>query len=213
MATIEEVIKAYYLHRSQGMMNPLNNLHKRYSTRRGITKIMAKDLLEGAHQVRLIYAKNYNYGQLFDEVCKRLMSSTLLTDTFSTFEELHDSVESILLKHKKVIGVGGLTIYDIALRLGYIREKQVLPKDKIYLYRGAYKGATNLLTAMPSLFSVSTIKEGVNNMSIFNSPLSNVPSMFLEDLFCVYDSKLINCTSLKYSDFQKVPFYSFLYNK
>ena len=198
MATIDEVVKAYYLHRSQGMMIPLNNLHRRYSTMTSITQPMAKDLLEGAHQERMIYATNYHYAKLFREVCKRLKSSTLLKDSFKSFEEFHEAVYNLLMKPTKVIGVGNLTIYDIALRIGYVRKEQILPKDKIYLFAGAFKGANNLLNSSPSLFNVSTIKEGVYDMSIFNSPLSNMPSMFLEDLLCVYDTKLRKYKKMKY---------------
>lgn len=218
MATIDEVISAYYLHRSQGMMNPLNNLHRRYSTKSVITKLMAKDLLEGAHQVRLITAKSYNYGQLFDEVCDRLMRSTLLTASFSTFEDLYNAVDALLIKHKKINGVGKLTVYDIALRIGYIRNEQILPKDKIYLFAGALNGANNLLDVKPSLFDVTKlsnttkIAEGTYDMNIFHSPLTNMPSMYLEDLLCVYHSKLKKFPYLDYKDFQKVPFYCFLYN-
>lgn len=213
MATIDEVVKAYYLHRSQGMMIPLNNLHKRYSKMSKITQPMAKAILEGAHQERMIYATNYHYAKLFYEVCKRLKGSALLTDSFSTFEDLYDEVYALLIKHSKIHGVGNLTVYDIALRIGYIRKEQILPKNQIYLFAGAFKGANNLLHSSPSLFNVSTIKkEDVYDMSIFNSPLSNMPSMFLEDLLCVYDSKLDKYTALNYSVFQNVPNYYISYN-
>ena len=49
-------------------------------------------------------------------------------------------------------------------------------------------------------------------MSIFNPPLSTMPSMFLEDLLCVYDSKLDKYTALNYSVFQNVPNYYISYN-
>lgn len=44
MVTIDDVIKAYYLHQSQGMMNALNNLHKKYSMQKNINQSLSKDL-------------------------------------------------------------------------------------------------------------------------------------------------------------------------
>ena len=115
-----------------------------------------------------------------------------MSDTqIKNFEDLYNAVSNLLLnKATKVKGIGHLTVYDIALNIGYIRESQILPDKKIYLFRGALLGANYLLNDDPSLFNLPTstiqLKEGVYDINIFKAPLSNMPSMFLEDMFCVF---------------------------
>lgn len=58
MATIDEIIRADYLHRSQGMMNFLNNLHRDYSNRSKFTPKMIKRILEGQYQKHIVSKKN-----------------------------------------------------------------------------------------------------------------------------------------------------------
>ena len=212
MVTINEVIWAYYLHRSQGMMNALNNLHKKFSMQKKINQTMAKELLEGGHQERLKYERKIHYAETFWETCARLKATSLLTDIrIKNFEDLYDEIDRLLLQKPKVKGVGTLTAYDIALRIGYIKRNQILPKDKIYLFAGANAGANKLLQNNPALFtfspSVTRIKEGRYDMTIFNSPLREMPSFLLEDMFCVYHSLLGKLSKINYERLQKVPSY------
>lgn len=212
MVTIDEVIWAYYLHQSQGMMNALNNLHKKYSMQKKINQTMAKDILEGGHQERLKYEIKIHYAATFKETCARLKATSLLTDSsISNFENLYDEIYRLLIQHDKVKGIGKLTAYDIALRIGYIRNVQILPKEKIYLFRGANVGANKLLQNNPTLFTSfgtsSKIAEGVYDMTIFKSPLREMPSFLLEDMFCVYHSLLGKLSKINYESLQKVPSY------
>lgn len=212
MVTIDDVIRAYYLHRSQGMMNALNNLHKKHSMYKKINQTMAKNLLEGGHQERLKYERKIHYAATFWETCSRLKATSLLTNTgIKNFEDLYDEVDKLLLQKPKVKGIGRLTAYDIALRIGYIRHNQILPEDKIYLFAGANVGANKLFSSNPSLFalpaSTSRITEGRYDMTIFNSPLREMPSYCLEDMLCVYHSLLGKLSTIKYERLQKVPSY------
>ena len=212
MVTIDDVIKAYYLHQSQGMMNALNNLHKKYSMQKSINQSLSKDLFEGVHQERLKYERKIHYAATFWDTCSRLKATSLLTDTdIKNFEDLYDEVDNLLLKKLKVRGIGRLTVYDIALRIGYIRQNQILPKDKIYLFAGANSGANQLFLSSPSLFTIPTsttrIKEGRYDMTIFNSPLRDVPSFLLEDMFCVFHTLLGKLSKISYARLQKVPSY------
>ncbi|MBR3626452.1 MAG: hypothetical protein IKN48_09005 [Bacteroidaceae bacterium] len=205
MATINDIIKAYYLHRSQGMMNELNNLHKKHFGKNKITQLMAKDIFEGTHQERLKYEPKINYAKTFITTCQRLMTSSLLANNYANFEDLYNDVENMLFNgNNKIKGIGKLTVYDIALRIGYVRNNQILPKKKIYLYAGAFQGANNLFQCNPSLFNVTSIKPGCYDMTIFNAPLNQMPSMFLEDMFCVYHSLLKSYHSAGYNIFQNV---------
>lgn len=212
MVTIDDVIRAYYLHKSQGMMNALNNLHKKYSMQKNINQSLSKDLFEGVHQERLKYERKIHYAATFWETCYRLKPTSLLTDTsIKNFEDLYDEVDNLLLKKSKVRGIGRLTVYDIALRIGYIRQNQILPKDKIYLFAGANSGANQLFLSSPSFFTIPTsttrIKEGRYDMTIFNSPLRDVPSFLLEDMFCVFHTLLGKLSKISYARLQKVPSY------
>lgn len=212
MVTIDDVIRAYYLHKSQGMMNALNNLHKKYSMQKNINQSLSKDLFEGVHQERLKYERKIHYAATFWETCYRLKPTSLLTDTsIKNFEDLYDEVDNLLLKKAKVRGIGRLTVYDIALRIGYIRQNQILPKDKIYLFAGANSGANQLFLSSPSFFTIPTsttrIKEGRYDMTIFNSPLRDVPSFLLEDMFCVFHTLLGKMSKISYARLQKVPSY------
>ena len=212
MVTIDDVIKAYYLHQSQGMMNALNNLHKKYSMQKSINQSLSKDLFEGVHQERLKYERKIHYAATFWDTCSRLKATSLLTDTdIKNFEDLYNEVDNLLLKKLKVRGIGRLTVYDIALRIGYIRQNQILPKDKIYLFAGANSGANQLFLSSPSLFTIPTsttrIKEGRYDMTIFNSPLRDVPSFLLEDMFCVFHTLLGKLSKISYARLQKVPSY------
>lgn len=212
MATITEVINAYKFHHLPSMMNFLNNLHKELGGKRIINHQIAKHIIEGDHQERLIYETKIHYAAMYREVTKRLKSSNLLINSYSNFEDLHTDVENLLLPIK---GIGHLTVYDIAYRIGYLRKDQILPEKNIYLYAGALKGANKLYLADPSLFSLrpsdlnskGEIKEGPHKMSMFKSPLSIMPSLFLEDMLCVFDRIIGKYRALPYSKFQKVPFY------
>jgi len=208
MATIDDVIKAYYLHRSQVMMNYLNNLHKKYGHKATFSSGMIVDLFEGEHQKRLKYDTRFCYSKLIQDVIKNLKGTNILTNKYGAFEDLHKDVEKVL---NKIRGIGDLTIYDMSLRIGYIRKVQLLPKDYVYLYCGANAGANALYRSSKSLFNLSLIPTGGKiiaksySISMFNAPLRDVPSMLLEDLFCVYHSKLGGMTNYTYQDFQKVP--------
>lgn len=209
MATISEVIKAYYLHQSLGMMHFLSNLYVDYSNQKKITQKMAKRILEGDHQERLKYEIKIPYASMFRIVSKSLMASKFLVKSYSDFEDLHKDVENTLLPIK---GIGDLTVYDIAQRIGFIREDQILPHRIIYLNAGAHKGVNRLYKTDPSLFSLrpcdidknGEIKSGPHLMTIFKPPLADMPSMFLEDMLCIFDSIIGKYKLLPYSRFQRI---------
>lgn len=57
-------------------------------------------------------------------------------DISGDFEELYDSIETLI---GGISGIGDLTIYDIATRIGIY--KNIRPKNFVYLHAGAKKGA------------------------------------------------------------------------
>ena len=213
MATINEAIQVYWLHRSIAFRTELNNLFKKHHHPKTITHNMAIDIFEGDHQSRLPYEISIKYSETIKFLSKALRSSVLMTYSYSDFEDLYDSVKRCL---HSVPGVGSLTYYDIALRIGFIRERQILPQKKVYLSHGALKGANNLRKSMPTLFSPlpsnllnrkGELKEYAYDISIFDPALQEMTSPFLEDFFCVFDRELIKLPSLTYQQLQKAEYF------
>lgn len=210
MATIQDAIKAYHLHTCTGMLNELNNLFKEHHYATSINQKLAKHLFEGGHQKELPYRTNIHYAETFVEMSKALCHSSLMTDSYTDFEKLYEEVFRLL---DPISGIGSLTIYDVALRIGFIRRDQILPEKKIYLYRGARLGAENFRKAMPNLFGDipedqlnkrGELREGSYDIRLFDQSLQDMGSMFLEDFFCCYHRELKKMPTIGYDRFQKV---------
>lgn len=210
MATIQEAIKAYRLHSSTGILNELNNLFKEHHFSTNINQKLAKHLFEGHHQEKLPYQTKIHYSRTFVEMSKALCHSSLMTDPFVDFEDLYQEVFRLL---NPIKGIGQLTIYDVALRIGYIRRNQILPSNKVYLFRGAQLGAENLRKTMPTLFGAipssqldkkGELREDSYDITLFDKALQELGSMFLEDFFCCYHRELKKITTCGYDKFQKV---------
>lgn len=213
MATIQDAIKAYHLHRATGMLIELNNLFKEHGHAQTINQTLAKHLFEGGHQEQLPYRPSIHYSKTFIAMSKALCASSLMIDSYKIFEELYNVVYSLL---KPISGIAELTIYDVAHRIGFIRKEQILPKDKVYLFRGARLGADCLRKVVPELFGTipdelldkhGDLREGIYDISLFDSTLQEMGSLFLEDFFCVYHRELKRLPALPYNAFQKAPFY------
>ena len=208
MATIQDAIRAYWLHRSMGMLNELNNIFKMHHHPTAINQTIAKHLFEGAHQAKMPYQTKYHYAKTFTAMSKALCSSSLMTNKYADVDDLYSDVKKLLYP---ISGIGLLTVYDVALRIGFVRKEQILPQQKVYLSRGALYGANNLRNTMPKLFNKipthqlnrkGELTEGAYNITIFDPILQAMTSPFLEDFFCVYDSKLKKLSSLTYKQLQ-----------
>ena len=110
---------------------------------------------------------------------KLFQANKQLIGMFCDFEELYLYVKNLI---GGVYGIGPLTVYDTAKRLGHIIEHPIYPKDYVYLHAGAAKGAKSLL---------KTSK--INNMEPigkFIPYFGTLPSVFIEDLLCVFHKEL-----------------------
>jgi len=87
------------------------------------------------------------------------------------FDELHE-----LTKECKLKGIGELTIYDTALRIGANVRK--LP-EKVYLHRGTLIGARNL-------FKSQRIRGRVLSSEELPCPLRELAPHHIENLLCIY---------------------------
>jgi hypothetical protein len=87
------------------------------------------------------------------------------------FDQLHETVEAA---SGSIKGIGPLTVYDTALRIGAWRG--LLP-TKVYLHAGTRTGAKNLGLAwrQPSL-----------EMEVLPLPLQALPAHQVEDVLCIY---------------------------
>lgn len=66
---------------------------------------------------------------------------------FADFEELYDTIRRFLTEQSSepVHGIGLLTFYDIATRIGYHQTPKIRPEKFVYLHSGTMTGAVKLL--------------------------------------------------------------------
>lgn len=90
-----------------------------------------------------------------------------------SFRELHDVIEG-----ERIRGVGALTIYDVAERIGFCLR--IEPED-VYLHAGATEGARALgLGGKGGLLSVVDLPR----------PLRGLPPFEVENFLCIFKGRL-----------------------
>lgn len=107
---------------------------------------------------------------------------------FTNFEHIYDVIRAIftLKKHPKAF----LTIYDMALRIGYNHAEQILPSKFVYLYGddkiGSKGGATKL-------FGKRWVNQHLDKdypyrieTRYFMDKFPNLPSWEIESILCIY---------------------------
>lgn len=97
---------------------------------------------------------------------------------YSIFELLYNQTNELI---GAIHGIGPITIYDIALRLGYLRSPHLLPEKKIYLEGGACIAAKEYLKNE----SIPTKFKHIMDIETFDKLLS-LPNYKIEDFLCVY---------------------------
>lgn len=98
-----------------------------------------------------------------------------LSEGFSDFEDLYDFVNSVIGGIK---GIGPLTVYDTAKRIGHLFENPIYPEKYVYLSAGALEGAKKLLNRKKLSF-----REPV---TIYVPYFGTYPSIFIEDILCIF---------------------------
>lgn len=134
-----------------------------------------------------------------DEAVKKLKQSIIITSSsqevsfvigekinnvFVDFEELYDFIHSVI---GNISGIGQLTIYDTARRIGHLLDTPIYPKMYVYLAAGAKEAAESLFKTKPLKF-----REPIDKFTPF---FGTFPSVFIEDLLCVYKSQIIKLSS------------------
>ena len=94
---------------------------------------------------------------------------------FRSFGELHDAVDAAIGKFK---GIGELTVYDIAVRIGAFLR---LEPEVVYLHAGTRAGASTLGLGRGA--TVLRIDE-------LPAPFRRLRPREIEDCLCIYKSQL-----------------------
>lgn len=101
----------------------------------------------------------------------RLLRSIKQLQSVSTFEELHQAVESIISDIK---GIGNLTAYDTALRIG---ANLGLEPDRVYLHAGTLDGAKRL--------GIVSSEKSIS-IQVIPNELRRLKPREIEDALCIY---------------------------
>ncbi len=114
-------------------------------------------------------------------------SAIELTDFEALYEEVRKDIGNI-------DGIGDLTIYDTALRLGWNRHPQLLPKNFVYLHSGAMEGAEALrkvaILTHKNYFTYDGELGYRVEIDCFSKDLQQLGAMYLEDFLCVFHTIL-----------------------
>lgn len=201
MATLEDAIRVYKYNRSTRLLTGLNTVLYEYK-RHGMAfkrKVM-ETIVFGEHQRRLKYHNKIDFSTLKKTIANNLKGFCPLP-ACETFEELYLQVKSDM---GKIHGIGPLTIYDIALRIGFLYDDPLLPQDYVYIQAGARKGIINLSSnpAYRSLFPARVWKAGAYSIADFTAAFGTLESMYIEDFLCVFHNELASLATCSVKDLQ-----------
>lgn len=124
--------------------------------------------------------------------CAPFVQNNKLFDDFADFEQLYDFVASVI---SGIVGIGPLTVYDTAKRIGHLFNEPIYPKQYVYLSAGAMDGATVLLGT-----NILKFREPA---SLFKPFFGDLPSIFVEDVLCIFMGSVASLSSLKTTDVVK----------
>ncbi|MBO7299780.1 MAG: hypothetical protein J6U53_00015 [Tidjanibacter sp.] len=112
------------------------------------------------------------------------------------FEELYKIVEETRVPY-----IGDLTIYDIAVRIGYLQTPQVLPQEFVYIHAGAREGVMalyrcGLIKTKPSAMMNLQDFEALARLKNIDKKQQQIPefatySMIIENFLCVKRKDLV----------------------
>ena len=133
------------------------------------------------HQCRVGRKRLAEWGQELSSYTQRIRAAT-------TFEGILDTVH-YAAQNFSGGGIGELTIYDTAHRIG---EKMGLPPKKIYLHSGTRSGAAIL---------VKTIDKSTASIEASQLPpeFHKLAPTELEDILCMYKGALQKCADSSHS--------------
>ncbi|WP_288287496.1 hypothetical protein [uncultured Prevotella sp.] len=189
--TLPEAIEIYKKYRAYAFLAGVNNvvcLYKEHNWK--FDERVADYVIYGGHQNR--YVKQHGYFNYKNDTLipaeDSLVKAFPMLKTYTDFDDLHDEVKRHIYKIK---GIKDLTVYDAALRIGFLLG--VFPEKNIYIVAGAWIGINNLKKelAKEKKIEFQTItKPGRYNASLFKNSFGSMDSMFIEDFLCVFHNEL-----------------------
>ena len=202
MATLKEAIRVYKYNRSTRLLTGLNTVLYAYK-RHGMEfkpKVM-EAIVFGEHQKWLKQHKLIDFKKLKKATAGKLKNFYPLPD-FKSFEELFGQVETEI--HDTIYGIGRLTTYDIALRIGFLYDDPLLPQDYVYIQSGALDGIKALSAdpAYKSLFPERKWKAEAYPIADFTAAFGDLESMYIEDFLCVFHNELASLATCSVKDLQ-----------
>lgn len=150
------------------------------------------------HQRRLDEQALNNFSQ-------SISGAKITANSYQTFEDLYDALSKV--PHK---GIGPVTLYDTALRLGRLCNPIIEPKQFVYVHAGAMEGAIGLVlnlrlwtqvTKRPSsrqFYTIDMLRPALKvshriDIKWFKDVIKQFPTMdakHLENFLCIYDRYL-----------------------
>lgn len=192
MASLTEAIEFYKTYRAYAFLAGVNNvvcLYKEHEWK--FDERVADYVIYGGHQNRVVNGKYFKYKHdTLEPAEKALLSPPDIIRPYSDFEDLYHEVKKRL---RRIPNIGDLTYYDAALRLGFLLDDAIFPKDKVYVYAGAWiglKGLQAYLSRIKMPLKRNITSAGIYDTSDFMPHFGGMESMFIEDFLCVFDKLL-----------------------
>ena len=162
------------------------------------TPAVLQKIIIGEHQQRLIGRPHFS--TMFSSAQTALSQILPLKLQPRDFEQLYDMVEAATCK---IYGLGSLTIYDMALRIGFIQEKPILPEKFVYIQSGALTGARNLsISPDAAVLGRTTWSTTRYDLIRYFPGFGSMESMYIEDFLCVFHNELANLRAYTIRDLQ-----------
>jgi len=118
-----------------------------------------------------------------DMKAKPFINGNKISEVFKDFEELYDFISLVM---SGIHGIGPLTVYDTAKRIGHLFDSPIYPKQYVYLAAGAKNGAEALLGKKGLRFR--------EPIKLFEPSFGSFPSIFIEDMLCIYELLFKSCS-------------------
>lgn len=112
----------------------------------------------------------------------KLVNGRYFYKRFLDFEELYEAVKQLI---GGVNGIGLVTIYDTARRIGHLLSNPIYPYAYVYLhYNCVNKSAESVLKKKHLRYREPA--------QIFIAEFGTLPSIYIEDILCTYSDVFIN---------------------
>jgi hypothetical protein len=141
-----------------------------------------------AVEARDAQGKHHNHQSKVDIIARRKFGNKIIKRAnrgslpMDDFDDLHD-----VLDHIKPYGIGPVTVYDVAVRIGAFLH---IEPYSVYMHAGVRQGAKALVDALrrqgwEGLGSLDPHRDHIPVQS-FPHPLNNMKADDVEDILCTY---------------------------